>query len=483
MSGKPERMAPCDLEAEQGILGEIMVAPHVIPDLLRIIPRDQAECFFRPIHRRMFQALVDMYDAGRSLDLVTVRNELARVGLLGEVGGVEYIVECVEAKTDPEKVADHAEIVRDKAHLRRLIQISADLQDEAYSGEQSPKNLIDQFESELQSVVNRRIASQAARMHDEVYAFLQELEQRRAGCIGGGVPTGFYELDETLGGLHKGEMVVVAGRPSMGKTAFGLNVAESIADREKVPVLFFSLEMTRRSVTERIICGRADVDMLKVRRGTIDDLELARLKAASDQVQGLSLFIDDTSRLSLFDMRAKARQAVRCLGAGVIVVDYLQLMRLGGRTQSRQQEIAEISGGMKDLAKTLDVPVVVLSQLNRNPEGRSDNRPRMSDLRESGAIEQDADVVILLHREEYYRKHDCPPDLQGVAEIIVDKQRNGPTGIIRLHWNGKLARFCETSEARLADAEDTIRAYQAHRDAELPPAKAPLLHTGSSVPF
>ncbi len=474
------RVPPSDLEAEQAVLGAMMVQPSVIPDILRAIPRDQADRFYRSGHQGLFRAILDLWDSGRPLDLVTVRDEFARTGILESIGGLDYVVELAESVPSAANAGYHAEIVRDKATLRDLIRLSYDLQEAAYAAEEPPKEIIDRFEGHLHGVSSQRIASQAARVQDEVAAFLEELEQRRDGSIGGGLSTGFHQLDETLGGLHKGEMIVVAGRPSMGKTAFGLNIAEWVAGHGDTPVGFFSLEMTRQSVTERILCGRANVDMQTLRRGTITDQDYSALQTAAGQVNGLRLLIDDTSRLSLFDLRAKARQMVRSAGVGAIFIDYLQLMRYGGRCQSRQQEIAEISGGVKDLAKSLDVPVVVLSQLNRNPDSRGDTRPKMSDLRESGAIEQDADVVILLHRPGYYKKDD--PDLQGIAEVIVDKQRNGPTGIIRLYWDGRLTRFTEMDPQSLSAADEAIRSYQAGAHEAYEPDQ-PLLTGNAAVPF
>jgi replicative DNA helicase len=312
----------------------------------------------------------------------------------------------------------------------------------AYDDDQSAQQILDYAESEIFSVTERRVTDGAAALPDLVHEVFRQLDQRGEGVITG-EPTGYYELDELTCGLQPAELIIVAGRPSMGKTALGLNIAEHLAIQEDPPrpVLFFSLEMSRQQVAQRILCSRARVNSHHFRRGRIGPAERDRLFAAAEEITGKPLLIDDASGLSLLELRARARMAVRKNRIRAILVDYLQLLHVFN-AESRQAEVAEISRGLKALAKELNVPVVAMAQLNRNPEDRTGNRPRMSDLRESGAIEQDADLIMLLHRESYYKaKEDPAADADPGALLIVAKQRNGPVGDVELHFNCELTRF------------------------------------------
>ncbi len=437
---RTDRVPPQDIEAEMSLLGSMMLSRDAIGDILPIIHRNESERFYRPDHRRLFEVLVDMYDRGDPIDLVTLRNELDRLTLLQEVGGVEYIADLAESVPSHLHAEHYARIVRDKAMLRDLILAGGTIIEEAYSHQEEARQILDRAEQILFGVTDQRITDQAAPIRDSLEEIFQLIESRDGHYITG-VPTGFIELDDMLSGMQPGEMLVVAARPSMGKTAFGLSVAEHVAAVQGRPAAFFSMEMSRRSVVQRILCSRARIDSHKFRRGMMTDAEVAALHEACGQLAEVQLFVDDTPGMSVLELRAKSRRLKARFGIHAIFVDYLQLMSSPGRQESRQQEVSQISRGIKALARELNIPVVVLAQLNRNPEGRTDNRPRMSDLRESGAIEQDADVIILLHREEYYKKESCPEELRGVSEIIVDKQRNGPTGIVRLFFNNRYTRF------------------------------------------
>ncbi|UCD27672.1 MAG: replicative DNA helicase [Planctomycetota bacterium] len=435
-----DRIPPHDIEAEMSLLGSMMLNRDAIGDILPIIHRNESSRFYRPDHRKIFEVLVDMYDRGDPVDLVTVRNELQRLGLLEEVGGVDYIVQLAESVPSHLHAEHYARLVCDKAMLRDLIVATAQMTDYAYSHHESAKEILDAAEHALFKVTDQRIAEQA----EPVRAYIEEIFEQlssREGHYYTGIQTGFLELDELLSGLQNGEMIVIAARPSMGKTALGLNMAENIATTYGKPVAFFSLEMSKQAIAQRLLCSRGKVDSHKLRRGMLKQNEIDSLHTVADELTKMPLFVDDSPGMSVLELRAKSRRLRVQHEIVCIIVDYLQLMHSPGKIESRQQEVAEISRGLKALARELHIPVVVMSQLNRNPEGRTDNRPRMSDLRESGAIEQDADVVLLLHREEYYKGESTPHELRGIAEVILAKQRNGPVGNVQLVFNQKFTRF------------------------------------------
>ncbi len=469
------RVPPQDIEAERGLLGSMFFNREAVGDVLPIIGQ-RSERFYRPDHRKLFEVLVEMYDRGDPIDLVTVRNELERRSLLKDVGDVDYLVQLAESVPSHHHAEHYARMVRDKAMLRDLIAAAGQVIEDAHNHHEEAKDILDRAEQLLFQVTDQRISEQAEPIRNLLEETFQQIEEREGHYITG-VPTGFIELDDMLSGLQKGEMIIVAARPSMGKTAFGLNVAEHIATREKRPVVFFSMEMSRQAVAQRLLCARARVDSHKLRRGMLADSDRDKLRDAGGDLHEAPLYIDDTPGMSVLELRAKSRRLRKRENIEAIFVDYLQLMRAPGYADSRQQEVSEISRGLKALARELNIPVVVLSQLNRNPEGRTGNRPRMSDLRESGAIEQDADVIMLLHREEYYQKENPNPETQGQAEVIVDKQRNGPTGIVKLFFNQKLTRFDNLNvgqEAAYAatGGYDSYDAYQAEAPAPgyTPPA-------------
>lgn len=437
--GLPVRVPPQDIEAERGLLGSMLLNREAIGDVLPIIGQN-TERFYRPDHRKLFNVLIEMYDRGDPIDLVTVRNELERRGLLKEVGDVDYLVQLAESVPSHLHAEHYARLVVDKAMLRDLIGAAGQVIEEAHNHHQEAKEILDRAEQLLFHVTDQRVSEQAEPIRRLLEETFHQIEAREGHYITG-LPTGFIELDDMLSGLQKGEMIIVAARPSMGKTAFGLNVAEYVATRERKPVVFFSMEMSKQAVAQRLLCARARVDSHKLRRGMLSSDDLQNLTEACDGLAEAPLLIDDTPGMSVLELRAKTRRLVKRFAVEAVFVDYLQLMRAPNRTESRQQEVSEISRGLKALARELNIPVVVMAQLNRNPEQRTGNRPRMSDLRESGAIEQDADVIMLLHREEYYQKENPSPEIQGLAEVIIDKQRNGPTGIVKLFFNQRLTRF------------------------------------------
>jgi len=418
----------------------MMLHRDAIGDVLPIIHRNESERFYRPDHRRLFEVLVDMYDGSQAIDLVTFKNELRRRNLLEEVGGEDYLVQLVESVPSHLHAEHYARLVCDKALLRELILASGKMMDEAYRHGEDAREILDRAEQLLFQVTDQRISEQATQLRDYLDEIFRQIESRDGHYITG-VPTGFTELDDMLSGMQQGEMIIVAARPSMGKTAFGLCVAEHVASRANRPSAFFSMEMSKQAIAQRLLCSRGRVDSHKLRRGMLSEMEIQHLANVCGELADVPLFIDDTPGMSVLELRAKTRRLRARFNIEAVFIDYLQLMRSPGRVESRQQEVAEISRGLKALARELNIPVVVMAQLNRNPEGRTDNRPRMSDLRESGAIEQDADVILLLHREEYYKGENCPDDLRNIAEVIIAKQRNGPVGTIKLFFNQALTRF------------------------------------------
>jgi len=442
------RIPPQSLEAEQALLGSMMYDREAVGLVLQIIPREDATRFYRSDHRKLFALLIDVYDSGEPMDLVVVRDALERRGLLEEVGGIEYLTELVESVPSAAHAEHYARIVRDKSLLRDLISVSGEVVDKAYGHREEAQQIFDEAERLLFGVTEKRIRNPAVQIRDLLGSIFKELEGEERHYING-VPTGFLELDDLLNGLQRGELVIVAARPSMGKTALGLSIAEHIAIDEQIPVAFFSMEMSREQIARRILCSRGKVDSQKVRRNRLNDRELTALRDVAGDLEEKPFFVDDTPGMTVMELRAKARRLALVYQVQCIIVDYLQLMSdpVSGR-ESRQHEIATISRGLKALARELNVPIIALAQLNRNPEGREGNRPRMSDLRESGAIEQDADTIILLHREEYYLKDkkdekslNLMEQYRGMAELIVAKQRNGPTGTVKLTFVQSSTRF------------------------------------------
>ena len=430
------------------LLGSMLLERDCIGLVLQIIPRDESHRFYRPDHRLLFETLLDLWDANKPIDIVVLEDELRRRGQLEEIGGREYLIDLANSVASTANSEHYARIVRDKGLLRDLIQCASDILQAAYDQQEPAGNVLDDAEKKLFAVAEQRISRQALPIRDCIDETMALLEATGAGSLTG-VPTGFTELDAKLGGLQYGDLVVIAARPSMGKTALGLTMLEYVGIVESMPAAFFSLEMSKQQIAQRMLCSHAQVDMHKLRHGKLSDQEVTKLKTVAANMRNYPVFIDDTPGMSVMELRAKARRLKMLHDIKVVFVDYLQLMydRAAGK-ESRQQEISAISRGLKALGRELAIPIVALAQLNRQVEERTGNRPRMSDLRESGAIEQDADVVILLHREEYYwdkkKRSEASEQfakIQGKAELIVDKQRNGPTGTVELHFNPQFTRF------------------------------------------
>ncbi len=439
-----ERVPPQDLEAEKSLLGSIILERNVMPDVLQVLGPSGKERFYRNDHRALYDVLVTMYDTSQPIDTVTLKEELQRRGLLEETGGVDYIVELVESVPSAANAEHYARIVRDKALLRELIRAGGEMMELAYGHAEPARDILDEAERLIFDVAGQRVSTRVDQLRDllkEVYESLSTGD----GDYVSGLATGFYQLDELTSGLQDGEMIVLAARPSMGKTALGLNIAEHIAVQEGKPVAFFSMEQSAMQVAQRILCGRAALDSQRLRKRQLTENDIHHLGMVCEELRDAQLLIDDTAGMTPLELRSKVRRLNHEHELGAVFIDYLQLMYLGKRADSRQQEVSEISRGIKALARELNIPIVVIAQLNRAAEGRTGNRPRMSDLRESGAIEQDADVILLLHREDYYNQDKPEYEPTNTAEVIIAKQRNGPTGVVELHWDGRMTRFTNHS--------------------------------------
>jgi replicative DNA helicase len=414
--------------------------------VLRAIEHVDDTMFYAERHRRIFRAMVLITERGGVVDPLTLSEELSRRGELEASGGKDYIGFLVDAVPTAANIEYHAQIVREKAILRRLIEVSTSIVAEAFEGRSTASQLLDEAESKIFAVSQQQTKDGFTRIKELLWPTMERIEAlQRGGKTITGVASGFGELDEMTSGFQPADLVIVAARPSMGKTAFTLNIAQHAAIEHNVGVAFFSLEMSKGSLVQRMITAEARIDAQRLRKGMLRDDDFPRLARAAGILSSAPVWIDDTPGMTLLEMRSKARRLKADANIGMVVVDYLQLMQGPSNSESRQQEVSQISRGLKALAKELNVPVLALSQLSRAPEQRTgDNkRPQLSDLRESGAIEQDADLIMFLYRQEFY---DGPVDkdgnsLEGKAEVIVGKQRNGPTGIVNLFFQKQFTRF------------------------------------------
>jgi len=443
-----ERRPPWSEEAEQAVLGAMLLDADAV---MRAAEHVDDTMFYREGHRRLFRAMISITERGGVIDPLTLADELERRGELEHAGGREYLGFLLDAVPTVANVEYHARIVKERALLRRLIEVSTEIVSEAFEGRTAASDLLDSAESRIFSLGQSKERTGFSRIKELLWPAMEKLEllaQREAAITG--VPSGFNELDFMTSGFQPADLVIVAARPSMGKTAFTLNIAQHAAITAKVPVAFFSLEMSKESLVQRMLASEALIDAQALRKGgrALDE-SMPRLAQAAGILSHAPIFIDDTPGITLLDMRAKARRLKSEHDLGLIIVDYLQLMTGPAGVENRQQEVSQISRGLKALAKELGVPVVALSQLSRAPEQRTGDdkgRPQLSDLRESGAIEQDADVIMFIFRQEVYAERDengrlKDPDLEGRAEIIIGKQRNGPIGSARLYFHKQYTRF------------------------------------------
>ncbi len=448
-----DRRPPYSEEAEQAVLGAMLMDADAV---LRAAELVDDTMFYREGHRRIFRALVALSERGEVVDSLLLAEELKRRGELDASGGKDYLGVLLDAVSTAANVEYHARIVREKALLRRLIETSTSIVADAFEARQSAAELLDAAEQRIFDVSQQRGDRGFTRIKELMWPTMERIEQlQRGGKTITGVPSGFTDLDDMTSGFQAADLIIVAARPSMGKTAFILNVAQYAAIEHNIPVAVFSLEMSKEALVQRMLTAEARVDGQKLRKGMLRDDDFPRMARAAGILSAAPIWIDDTAGLTLLEIRSKARRLKADAGIGMVVVDYLQLIAGPTNSESRQQEISQISRSLKALAKELTVPVVALSQLSRAPEQRTGDhkRPQLSDLRESGAIEQDADLVMFLYRQEMY---DGPVDkdgnsLEGRAEVIVGKQRNGPTGIVNLHFHKAYTRF-ENYSARAVES-------------------------------
>jgi replicative DNA helicase len=444
-SQDPHRSPPHSIEAESGVLGSMLVSPNdVIPECVIQIG-EEYQYFFSPIHGTIYMQLVDMWNRQQAIDLITFTQSLRDKNLLDQVGGPAFVTHLFTFVPTAANVRYYLDIVREKFILRKIISICTVSCGRAYDEQDQVDTLLDEVERDVFSISEIRFKGRLPTMKDQVMDAIEAIEtlyERKGGITG--IATGFAELDRLTSGLHPGEMIVIAARPSMGKTALAMNIAEHVAIHEKLPVAVFSLEMSSQQLVQRLLCSRARVNLQKVRDGFLAERDFPSLTAAASKLAEAQIFIDDTAGLSILELRAKARRLKAQKDIRLIVVDYLQLLRSTTRRalDNRQLEISEISAGLKSLAKELKIPIIVLAQLNRQPEARTGGKPRLSDLRESGSIEQDADLVGLLVRPEIYEEdEDARAEKAGEAELIIAKQRNGPVGEIALTFLKEFTRF------------------------------------------
>jgi replicative DNA helicase len=431
------RVPPQAVEVEVAVLGAMMLDKSAVGIVTEILDE---HAFYRTAHRKIYGAVLSLYARDEAVDLVTVTQELKKKKSLDDVGGAAYLTTVLGSVATTANVRYHAKIVLEKAVLRKLITASSEIAQEAYDSGGDAGDILDRAEHMIFEIAQARIHRDFVPMREILkhsFEVIEELYKRKEHITG--VPTGFVDLDNLTSGFQRSDLVIIAGRPSMGKTALALNVAAHAAIQKGVATAIFSLEMSRAQLVQRMLCSEARVDAHQLRTGHLADRHWSSLTTAAGSLSEAPIWIDDTPAMTVLEMRSKARRLKTEADIGVIIVDYLQLMHGLGRQESRQQEISEISRSLKGLAKELDVPVLALSQLSRAVETRGgDRRPILSDLRESGAIEQDADVVAFIYRPEVY---DRSPENLGIAEVIVGKQRNGPTGTVRLAFSSECTRF------------------------------------------
>jgi replicative DNA helicase len=432
---RPERLPPHNVEAEESVLGAMMLSGEAIASVVEVL---KGPDFYRPAHQRIYEAIYAIYGRGEPVDAITTVEELARRHELEGVGGPLVVYNLVETVPSPASAGYYAKIVAEHALLRRLIEAASQIMAKAYAVPEDPRKAADEAEAMIYAVARQDEKEQVVPLRslvDESMAALEHIQQRDSAFAG--VPTGFGDLDDLMSGLQRGNLVVIAARPGIGKSSFVTNIARNVAVDAATPVAMFSLEMSRFEIGMRLLCGEARVPWDRVRTGRMQTEEWTRIVEAAEDLHEAPLFIVDSGNLTIVDIRAKARRLrANGRGLGLIIVDYLQLMSGYSRFDSRHQEVAEISRSLKLLAKELDIPVIAVSQLNRNPETRADKRPQLSDLRESGAIEQDADIVMFIHRED-----SDDPAVKGKADVIVAKHRNGPTANIPLTFLPSLTQF------------------------------------------
>jgi replicative DNA helicase len=433
-----DRTPPQDMAAEQSVLGAMMISKDAIADVAEAL---RGVDFYRPSHETIHDAIIDLYGRGEPADMVTVANELQRRGELQRVGGAPYLHTITSSVPIAANASYYAGIVREKAILRRLVDAGTRIVQFGYAGEGDVDDLVDRAQAEVYQVTDKRNSEDYAPLSEIMDGVLDEIEaigNRDAGLYG--VPTGFADLDDLTNGLHAGQMIIVAARPAVGKSTIALDLCRAASIHNNLTSVFFSLEMTKSEITMRLLSAEAKVPLNHIRNGQLSEDDWTKLARKMGEISSAPVFIDDSPNMTMMEIRAKARRLKQRHDLRLVVIDYMQLMTSGKKVESRQLEVSEFSRQIKLLAKELEVPIIALSQLNRGPEQRSDKRPMLSDLRESGSLEQDADMVILLHREDLYERESTRP---GEADLIVAKHRNGPTRDITVAFQGHYSRFVD----------------------------------------
>jgi replicative DNA helicase len=430
------KVPPQQIEAEQSLLGGLLIDSEGLPAALEVLKGDE---FYRDTHRVIFRAFQELFERNEPIDLITAVDFLAGKNQLDGVGGATYLASLTEMVPSAANVAAYAKIINEKALLRRLIQAASEIMSRCYGGGKSVEEVLDHAESAIFSVTENRLRTSYFQIKDIVKKSIEVIERLQEDReMVTGVPSYYTDLDKLTAGFQRSDLIIIAARPSMGKTALALCIARNAAMRGDVPVGVFSLEMSKEQLAMRLLCAEARVDSHKIRTGFLGQQECVKMLNAAGLFMDAPMYIDDTPAISALELRAKARRMMTDRGLGLIIVDYLQLMRAREGAERREQEISEISRSLKSLAKELNIPVIALSQLNRKVEERHDKRPLLSDLRESGAIEQDADVIAFIYRDEVYNRDSAD---KGIAEIHVSKHRNGPTGNIKLRFIDSYTRF------------------------------------------
>jgi replicative DNA helicase len=433
-----EKLPPHNIEAEQAVLGSMMIDRETVYSVLEILQPDD---FYKEANQIIFKALLSLEQKREPIDMITVTEELRQLGSLERVGGVGYIAFVANAVPTAANARHYAEIVKEKSILRKLIRTATTIANRGYEDQEDAYELLDNAERMIMEIAGQRNSSGLVPIKEVLSETLEKIEYlaNKKGTITG-VPAFFTDLDRMTSGWQPSDLIILAARPAMGKTSFCLNIAQNAAIKGKIPVAIFSLEMSKEQLVQRLMSSEAMIDQHKLRTGRLQDEEWIRLTKAAQPLSTAQLYIDDTPAISVLELRAKARRLKAERGLGLIVIDYLQLMQMGRRNESRQQEISEISRSLKALARELNVPIIALSQLSRAVEQTHDKRPALSHLRESGALEQDADLVMFIYREEYYNPETEKP---GIAEIIIAKHRNGPTGSVELGFIKEFTKFVD----------------------------------------
>ena len=437
-----KRIPPHDNNAERSVIGSMMLDRDAISEVSAIITKED---FYNTQYGLLFDAMVDLYNEGKPVDEIVLGEKLREKGAPEEISGLGYLGEILSNVSTAAFATNHAQIVKDKSYLRKLIKLSDKLMAASYEGSEPVGEIMTRTESEVFDLMQRRTGSKDfTPINKVVVGVVEDIEAatKNKGKING-LRTGFTDLDNMLTGLHGGELLLVAARPSMGKTAFVLNIAHHVAVKEKIPVAIFSLEMSKEQLVTRLVAVDSMVEAKSLKTGDISDSDWGKIISSVDNMAAAPMFIDDNSDINIAELRTKCRKLKQTEGLGLVIIDYLQLMSPSHKVESRQIFISEVSRSLKALARELNIPVIALSQLNRAVDSRPDHKPVLADLRESGAIEQDADVVMFIYRDEYYKKEES--EKPGVAEIIIAKQRNGSTGPVELAWIGKYTKFANIS--------------------------------------